>query len=282
MDDRVSRGADWPDPEDLQDVPTLSPADVDALIAGVNAAASFDYRAAAEQATAAAKVNWSAVVEQARMIASIDMQAITRQAREGYASALRTAQVLTATDFKALSKQLYAASQHDYRELAAQARAISEIDLQAVVRLADLNVRHNFSALADQVRLAGSFDAERLAELFETARPVPAWRSTLDEIRQAAGTRLRGAPFDAIDKELAESASGSDEPDIGWFWRLPDTKQAGFLLLVLAAIHEFTEFLSDVTGEQLPPALESATKTMFALAAVVLFLAETASPPDDE
>lgn len=102
--------------------------------------------------------------------------------------------------------------------------------------------------------------------------PRPAWQGIFDGLRGPIGTDLyedTRAEFDA-----AAILAGEGEGETWWIARLPFVAQVALLLVVLQALDAAGEFMSDMTGADVPPAYRSATTVLFALAATLLAFIE--------
>lgn len=80
------------------------------------------------------------------------------------------------------------------------------------------------------------------------------------------------------DAALADAA----EARIWWVERLPLSVQLGLLVLALDLLDRISEFVGDLTGEDVPPAYRSATQAAIVLAGVLLALIDARARVADD
>jgi hypothetical protein len=104
------------------------------------------------------------------------------------------------------------------------------------------------------------------------ALPRSDWMEVLEGLRGQIGPELYEdgvAGFDTV-----ADVAGEGDGEGWWIERLPMYVQLGLLLFVLQALDQASEFMADLTGDDLPPAYRSGTQLVFALALALLAFIE--------
>jgi hypothetical protein len=102
----------------------------------------------------------------------------------------------------------------------------------------------------------------------DTMSPA-AWSPVLDGLRPAIGEELYDDA--SIEFESASEVAGDSDGATWWVFRLPLHTQLVLLVASLAVLDKMSEFLGDLTGEDVPPAYRSGTQVVFALAALLSY-----------
>jgi hypothetical protein len=114
------------------------------------------------------------------------------------------------------------------------------------------------------------------------ALPRSDWTGVLQGLREQIGSELYDDGITEFD--AAADLAGEGDGESWWIERLPMYIQLGLLLFVLQALDKASEFVGDLTGDDLPPAYRSGTQLVFALALALLAIMEqkTKAVPEGE
>jgi hypothetical protein len=143
--------------------------------------------------------------------------------------------------------------------------------------------RSSFSAMIGARETMADFAARPVfgAMVGIATMPRTQWSDVFEELRQDMGVGL----YDEAQRDFDDAAElvGAAEARTWWVERLPVHAQLGLLLLALQVLEQVSNFVGDLTGEDVPPAYRSATQALFALAFVLLALIDArASVADDD
>jgi len=111
-------------------------------------------------------------------------------------------------------------------------------------------------------------DPDFVSMIGGVAAPRVEWESIFEGLRDEIGADVAEAV--AVEFEAAADVADGVTEDVSWIDRLPVYMQFMLAYAVLEVLFVASEFMGDLTGEDMPPAFRSGTETLFKLLMVLI------------